>query len=126
LVSAEAKGLSKSKVQKVSDYPDVITSLPEAKIACKNGKAWILQAEASQLVFFQFKESTDMPTHSHTYPQWGIVVEGEMELTIDDKTQLCRKGDEYLVPAGKAHSARFLRNTRMMDYFSEKNRYIPK
>ncbi len=118
--------MSKAKVQKVSAYPDVITRLPEAKVACEGGKAWILQAESSQLVFFYFEEGTDMPAHSHTYPQWGMVIEGEMELTIDGKPQRFKKGDEYLVPAGKAHSAKFFRSTRVMDYFSEKNRYKPK
>ena len=64
--------------------------------------------------------------HSHNYPQWGMVIEGEMELTVDSKPQRFKKGDEYLVPAGKAHSAKFFQKTRVMDYFSEKNRYKPK
>jgi quercetin dioxygenase-like cupin family protein len=49
-----------------------------------------------------------------------------MELTVAGKPQIFKKGDEYLVPAGSAHSAKFLRPTRVMDYFSEKNRYNPK
>ena len=118
--------MSKANVQKVSCYPDVITRLPAAEVACKGGKAWILQAESSQLVFFQFERGTDMPAHSHNYMQWGIVVDGEMELTIDGKPQRFKKGDEYLVPAGKLHSAKFFDATRVMDYFSEKNRYKPK
>jgi quercetin dioxygenase-like cupin family protein len=117
------KRLSKTNVKKISTYPDVITSLPEAKVACEGGKAWILQAESTQLVFFQFENGADMPAHSHIYTQWGMVIDGEMELTIDGKPQRFKKGDEYLVPAGKSHSARFFKNTRVMDYFSEKNRY---
>lgn len=120
------KRLSNIQVKKVSGYPDVITRLPEAKVAFEGAKAWILQAESSQLVFFQFEEGTDLPVHSHAYPQWGIVVDGKMELTIDDKPKRFNKGDEYLVPAGKAHSARFFCATRVLDYFSEKSRYKPK
>lgn len=126
MILSWAKRLSKTKAQKVSTYPDVITSLPEAKVACEGGKAWILQAESSQLVFFQFEHGTDMPAHSHNYPQWGMVIEGEMELTVDGKPQRFKRGDEYLVPAGKGHSAKFFQKTRVMDYFSEKNRYKPK
>ncbi len=67
-----------------------------------------------------------MPAHSHAYAQWGMVVDGEMELTVDGTATRYKKGDEYLVAAGKAHSARFFADTRVMDYFSEKNRYKPK
>ena len=67
-----------------------------------------------------------MPEHSHGYPQWGIVIDGRMELTISGKSQTCEKGDEYVIPAGAKHFARFLSRTRVMDYFSEKNRYTAK
>jgi quercetin dioxygenase-like cupin family protein len=118
--------MDKAKVQKVSDYPEVITRLPEAEIAFEGAKAWILQAESHQLVFFQFKRGMELPAHSHSYDQWGIVVDGEMELTVAGEPRVCRKGDEYLVPAGATHSAKFFQPTRVMDFFSEKNRYKPK
>jgi quercetin dioxygenase-like cupin family protein len=118
--------LVKAKVQKVTGYPEVITRLPEAELQVEDAKAWILQAEASQLVFFQFPPGKCLPSHSHTYYQWGLVIDGEMELTVAGEPRIFKKGDEYLVPAGAQHSAKFLRPTRVMDYFSEKNRYKPK
>ena len=120
------KLLVKAKVQKVTGYPEVITRLPEAELQVEGAKAWILQGKASQLVLFQFQPSKCLPSHSHTYDQWGLVIDGEMELTIAGKPLIFKKGDEYLVPAGAQHSAKFLRPTRVMDYFSEKNRYNPK
>lgn len=68
----------------------------------------------------------DLPEHNHSYEQWGIVIDGEMELRVDGKVRLCKKGDEYLVPIGAMHGAKFLKKTRVMDFFSEKNRYTPK
>jgi quercetin dioxygenase-like cupin family protein len=106
-----------------SAYPEVITRLPEAEVSFQGAKAWILQAETQQLVFFEFEADLTLPNHSHVYPQWGIVIDGEMELTIDGKPLVCKKGDEYLVPAGASHSAKFIRKTRVMDFFSEKERY---
>jgi len=53
-------------------------------------------------------------------------VDGKMELVIDGKPWMCKKGTEYLVPAGAKHFARFLAQTRVMDYFSERNRYKSK
>ena len=116
----------KAKVQKVTGYPEVITRLPEAELQFEGAKAWILQAEASQLVFFQFQPGRCLPSHCHTYDQWGLVIDGEMELTVAGEPRIFKKGDEYLVPAGSMHSAKFPCLTRVMDYFSEKKRYSPK
>lgn len=118
--------LNKSKAQKSLGYPEVITRLPEAEITFEGARAWILQAETNQLVFFQFEAGTDLPAHSHSYAQWGIVVDGEMELTVAGEPRVCRRGDEYLVPARASHSAKFFKPTRVMDFFSEKSRYKPK
>jgi len=107
-------------------FPEVITRLPSAEIRVEGAKAWILQSDASQLVFFEFKQGTKVPEHKHDYSQWGIVVDGKMELVVDGKPWMCKKGTEYLVPAGAKHFARFLAQTRVMDYFSERNRYKPK
>jgi quercetin dioxygenase-like cupin family protein len=100
--------------------------LPAAEIHVDGARAWILQTEASQLVFFEFEPYAKVPEHSHDYPQWGVVIDGEMELTIDGEPLACRKGVEYVIPAGVKHFARFLSRTRVMDYFSERNRYSPK
>ena len=78
------------------------------------------------MVFFEMKLLIQVPEHSHEAPQWGIVVEGRMELTINDKTEIYEKGDEYFIPAHTRHSARFLSECRVVDYFGEKMRYKPK
>ncbi len=118
--------MNSQKPNQLSGYPDVITRLPSAEISVEGAKAWILQAVASQLVFFEFQAGMKVPEHSHTYPQWGIVIDGKMELTVDGTPLMCEKGDEYLIPAGAKHYAMFLKRTRVMDYFSEKSRYLPK
>lgn len=85
-----------------------------------------MQSQTNQIVFFEFEAGLDLPDHNHVYPQWGLVIDGEMELRINGMPRVCGKGDEYLVPSGAMHGARFLRRTRVMDFFSEKNRYTPK
>jgi len=118
--------LNNTKTRHKQGYPEVITCLPEADIQFEGVKAWILQANTRQLVFFEFEADANVPEHSHGYPQWGMVKDGKMELTINGKPRICEKGDEYVIPAGAKHSARFLSRTRVMDLFSEKNRYKPK
>jgi quercetin dioxygenase-like cupin family protein len=107
----------------MTSFPEVITLLPEADIQFKGVRAWVLQGENQQLVFFEMDPSAQVPEHSHDYPQWGILIDGEMELTIEGKARICKKGDEYLIPARAKHRARFFRQTRVVDFFSERNRY---
>jgi quercetin dioxygenase-like cupin family protein len=115
--------LSDSKRNQAGEYPEVITRLPRADINFRGIDAHILQGEHHQLVFFEMEASAHVPEHSHEYAQWGMMIEGKMELTISGKPRICEKGDEYLIPAGAKHSAKFLEKCRVMDLFSERNRY---
>jgi len=112
--------------QRKQGYPEVITRLPEADTKIEGVKAWILQGDTSQLVFFEFQADAKVPSHSHAYAQWGMVIDGKMELTINGKPRICEKGVEYLIPTGVEHFASFLCRTRVIDFFSERNRYKPK
>jgi len=107
-------------------YANVITDLPEANIRFEGVRAWILQGETHQLVFFQMEANARVPEHSHDYAQWGMVIEGEIGLTIEGKTRNYKKGDEYLIPARAKHKARFLAKSRVIDLFSERTRYRTK
>jgi quercetin dioxygenase-like cupin family protein len=64
-----------------------------------------------------------MHTHGE---QWGIVVEGEMELTIGGQTRRCGPGDSYHIPAGVEHGAKFLTHFRAIDVFADVDRYKAK
>ena len=107
----------------MTGFPEVIKLLPEADIQLKGVRAWVLQGDNQQLVFFEMEPSAQVPEHSHDYPQWGILIDGEAELTIEGKAKICKKGDEYLIPAHAKHRARFFRQSRVVDFFSERNRY---
>ncbi len=47
-----------------------------------------------------------IPPHSHPHEQMGMVVRGEMELTIAGETRVVRAGDVYVMPGGVEHSVR--------------------
>ena len=107
-------------------FPKVITELPEADIQFKGVNGWIAHGESHQIVFFEIEPSAEVPGHSHDSSQWGIVMEGEMELTIGDEARVYEKGDEYFIPPHIKHSAKFLSKFRSIDFFEEKMRYKPK
>ena len=103
-------------------YPDMITQLPEAHIPFKGVRGWLSQGKDHQIVFFDIEPIGKVPEHSHK-AQWGIVIEGEMELTIGGTSKTYNKGDSYHIPDGALHSAVFKRRTQVLDFFADKDRY---
>lgn len=108
-----------------NSFPEMITRLPEADIPLPGVRAWISQALDHQVVFFDIDPVATVPGHSHG-EQWGIVVEGEMELTIGGDTKRYRPGDTYHIPAGVEHGAKFLSHFRTIDVFADADRYKAK
>jgi quercetin dioxygenase-like cupin family protein len=105
-------------------YPNMITNLPKADISFKGVKGWLSQSKSHQIVFFEIEPIGKVAEHSHG-PQWGIVIEGTMELTIDGAIKTFNKGDSYYIPDGVLHSAVFKSKTWVMDYFADRYRYKP-
>ena len=65
-----------------------------------------------------------MPEHEHR-DQWGVVLEGEVNMTIGGTKRNYRQGETYFVPAGVPHIARVRAGTRGIDVFAERDRYRP-
>lgn len=103
-------------------FPDIIRKLPEASIAQRGVRGWISQGKNHQIVFFEIAPTAKIPDHVHG-AQWGIVVDGEMELTIDGITRTYEKGCFYYIPDGAVHSAVFKTRTFALDFFANGNRY---
>ncbi len=103
-------------------YPDSIKSLPRAIIPLPGVTGWVVQGPTSQVVFFEIEAGITIPSHSHC-EQFGVVLEGEMALTIDGQTKTYQRGDSYHIPAGVVHSAEFKTKVCALDFFTEPNRY---
>ncbi|MCH7926339.1 MAG: cupin domain-containing protein [Planctomycetes bacterium] len=105
-----------------NEYPDFIRHWPEIDIPIDGVRGWLSQAADHQVVFFDIDPVGEIPPHSHG-EQWGVVVEGEMELTISGETQVYRKGDTYHIPAEAVHGAVFRTHFRAIDVFADRDRY---
>ena len=106
------------------ELPDMIARLPEADLpfpasALKTG---VLQSGDGQLVFFQIFRDIEIPPHSHK-GQWGVVLEGEIEMTVGGETRTYGPGDTYYIPAGVVHSAKVPAGAKAIDFFEEPDRY---
>ena len=111
---------------KISDvFPKPILSLPEADVPLEGVKAYLAQGNNFQIIFMEFEKDVSVPEHSHE-EQWGIILEGKIDLVIDGKLNTYSKGDRYLIPKGVEHSAMIYAGYRDLTFFNQKDRYKQK
>ena len=106
----------------MSIFPSPILDLPPADIPLPGIRAYLSQGDTHQIIFMEFSEDIALPEHAHA-GQWGIVLEGKIELTIAGQTQTYRKGDRYFIPAGVLHSGKIFAGYADMTYFDQQDRY---
>jgi quercetin dioxygenase-like cupin family protein len=109
----------------VEIFPKPIGDLPEADIPIDGIKAYLSQSESHQIIFMEFGKDVDLPEHSHA-AQFGIVLEGKIELTVDGKKKDYTKGDRYYIPEGIAHSGKIYAGYADITFFNEPDRYSRK
>jgi len=105
-----------------TSYPECIKELPKIKHSMEGVEGWLAQGKDFQIVFFEIDPTAKVPPHSHA-AQFGIMMDGEMRLTIGDETRVYRKGDTYYIPEGVVHHASFNSSVVAMDFFADANRY---
>ena len=102
-----------------------IYNLPEADVPVKGIKAFLSQGINHQVIFMEFSEDVLLPEHAHE-SQWGIVVEGKIDLTIDGVKNTFTKGDRYFIPINIKHSAKIYAGFATIDFFNQADRYKKK
>lgn len=103
-------------------FPDIITNLPESDIPIDGLKSYHFQGENQQIIFMSFEKDAEVPEHSHE-AQWGVVLDGKIEITIGGETSILRKGDTYFIPKGVKHSAHVKKGYKDITLFNQKDRY---
>ncbi|MBA3015463.1 MAG: cupin domain-containing protein [Proteobacteria bacterium] len=106
-------------------FPEIISKLPPADIPINGLSSHILQGSDQQILFMEFEYDIEIPEHSHE-AQWGAVLSGEIELTIDGQTRNFKKGDTYFIPATTTHSAKIKAGYKDITLFNQKDRYKKK
>ena len=72
-----------------------------------------------------FDKHVDLPEQSHESQQ-GIVLEGKIDLTINNVKETYTKGDSYFIPKGVLHSGKILAGYADVTFFDQRERYIMK
>lgn len=104
------------------ELPEEIKTNPEIEVPVEGIRGWKVGSDHGLVVFFEIQPGMDLPEHSHCF-QWGVVLEGAIELTIGGDKKVYEPGDPYLIPEGTPHSARIPDGALAMDYFSDPSRY---
>ncbi len=105
-----------------SEFPDFVKKLPRAAITFNGLKGWLLQSDLGQILFNESDVEVVVPPHSHG-EQWGVVLDGRIDMTIDGKTNSYTRGDSYFIASGTIHSAKIHPGFKAIDYFADKDRY---
>ena len=105
-------------------FPKPIKSLPKASLPFKNATAYLAQLNNQQIVFAEFKKTTNVPEHSHT-SQWEVVLEGKVDYFEDGIKHTYKKGDRFFVKSRKKHSAKVYKGYACIMFFNQKDRYKP-
>ena len=86
-----------------SRFPEKIRSLEPFS---ERFDAFRLAANGCDVLFATYPSGTEIESHSHATENWGVIVRGEMIITMDNQTLRFGVGDWYHIPALKEHSAR--------------------
>jgi quercetin dioxygenase-like cupin family protein len=108
-----------------SIFPGPILNLPEADIPLKGIQAYLSQGSGHQIIFMEFSEDVELPRHSHE-SQFGVVLEGKIDLVIDGVKHTFTKGDRYFIPKGVDHSGKIYSGYADMTFFNQEDRYKAK
>lgn len=106
-------------------FPKAIKKLPLADIPIKGLTAFLSQSPNHQILFMEFEEDVDLPEHSHE-SQYGIVLEGRIDLCFNGEMMSYTKGDRYYIPAGVKHYGKIYAGYADITFFNEKSRYKAK
>ena len=102
----------------MSFYPEKIRSLPLQKGKFDTSSKFMLEAKDCKILFASYKPGTTIPPHKHDDADvHGVVIKGEIILTINGKTSKHAAGDWYHIPPGAEHATVFEQETDEIEYW---------
>lgn len=105
-------------------FPPFIKALPEPDSPV-DMQAHIVPNDHCLPMFYEMDHDVAIPEHAHG-AQWGVVLEGSMEMIIGGESRIYHRGDTYYVPPGVAHITNIKGPYRGIDVFADHDRYLPK
>ena len=90
--------------------------------------------EHLMLSYLEMDEGAVVPLHDHPHEQGGMLLKGQLELTIGDEVRVCEAGSMFLIPPNTPHKAVAVNGPVVVldifspvreDYAALYNKYVP-
>ncbi|HCU65161.1 MAG TPA: cupin domain-containing protein [Rheinheimera sp.] len=99
-------------------YPDKIREL---ELYDGRFDAYRLQAKGAEVLFASYQAGMQILAHQHDTDNYGVIIRGELILTMQGESRRFGVGDWYHVPAFCEHAARFEVETDEIEFW-----FLPK
>jgi quercetin dioxygenase-like cupin family protein len=74
------------------------------------------------MAFMEIAPDKEGTAHSHPFDQCGIVLEGEIEISMGEERKLMRPMETYFIPAGISHNWRTKRlSAKILDVVAKQS-----
>jgi len=83
--------------------------------------AYRLKASGADVLFASYEAGTQIAAHRHDTDNYGVIIRGELRLTMEGKTTRFGVGDWYHVPAHAEHAAQFDVDTDEIEFWFDEN-----
>lgn len=58
------------------------------------------------LSIVKFEADAVVPVHQHPHEQAGMLIEGQLQFTIGDRTEILNPGDQWIIPGNTPHTVK--------------------
>jgi quercetin dioxygenase-like cupin family protein len=89
----------------------------ESKELVPGFHARMVHSENMTLAYWDIEEGSLMPDHSHPHEQVANVIEGTLELVVDEEAHQLTPGNVFMIPSNIPHSGKALTACKVIDVF---------
>ena len=83
----------------------------------KGYRGKIINSKNMTVAYWDIKAGSPFPEHSHPNEQVTVMIEGELELTINKETKILKPNDMAIIPPNAVHVGKALTNCKVVDVF---------
>ncbi len=80
-------------------------------------KARFVHTENNTIGFVELEKGAVLPEHAHFHEQTTQIIEGKLEMTIDEETKVLEPDMIATIPSNISHSARAITKCKVTDIF---------
>ena len=89
----------------------------EQKEIIKGFRGRFFHTNSTTISFWEIEKGSVLPEHSHIHEQTTQVIEGKLEINIDDTTMILEPGMIVSIPSNVKHSGKALTTCKVTDTF---------